>query len=175
MGTLKIRLNVIREGLCPWCKIHRGGLCPHCKIHMGEGGLCRSCKLQGENYVHLYKNEQGWFCPGGILSPSCQQISYIQIEFQRCDSFFHIPYNHILLYFSSGRAHKNYRHFVIFWNWLQKFCNTVKWHQPWWWCISVDLNQMFLKFLNNFLKHDINELSACSGVVNLALLRWKHN
>ena len=60
MGTLKIRLNVIREGLCPWCKIHRGGDYVHVvKFIWGEGGLCLSCKMQGENYVHLYKNEQG--------------------------------------------------------------------------------------------------------------------
>ena len=38
--------------------------------------------------------------------------------------------------------------------------------------ISVDLNQTILKF-NIFLKHDISELTACSGVVNPALLKVK--
>ena len=43
-----------------------GGLCPSCKIH--RGGLCPSCKIHGGDFVHVYKNEQGGFCPGGILS-----------------------------------------------------------------------------------------------------------
>ena len=43
-----------------------GGLCPSCKIQ--QGGLCPSCKIHGGDFVHVYKNEQGGFCPGGILS-----------------------------------------------------------------------------------------------------------
>ena len=43
-----------------------GGLCPSCKIQ--RGGLCPSCKIHGGDFVHVYKNEQGGFCPGGILS-----------------------------------------------------------------------------------------------------------
>ena len=53
-------------GLCPSCKIQWGGLCPSCKIQ--RGGLCPSCKIHGGDFVHVYKNEQGGFCPGGILS-----------------------------------------------------------------------------------------------------------
>ena len=53
-------------GLCPSCKIQRGGLCPSCKIQ--RGGLCPSCKIHGGDFVHVYKNEQGGFCPGGIMS-----------------------------------------------------------------------------------------------------------
>ena len=37
--------------------------------------------------------------------------------------------------------------------------------------ISVDLNQTILKF--DFLKHDISEITACSGVASLALFRVK--
>ena len=55
-------------GLCPSCKIQRGGLCPNCKIL--RGGLCPSCKIHGGDFVHVYKNEQGGFCPGGIMSVS---------------------------------------------------------------------------------------------------------
>ena len=47
-------------GLCPSCKIHRGG----------GGGLCPSCKIHGGDFVHVHKNEQGGFCPGGIMSVS---------------------------------------------------------------------------------------------------------
>ena len=47
------------------CNI-RGGLCPSCKIQ--QGGLCPSCKIHGGDFVHVYKNEQEGFCPGGILS-----------------------------------------------------------------------------------------------------------
>ena len=47
------------------CNI-KGGLCPSCKIQ--RGGLCPSCKIQRGDFVHVYKNEQGGFCPGGILS-----------------------------------------------------------------------------------------------------------
>ena len=56
------------EGLCPSCKIQRRGLCPNCKIQ--RGGLCPSCKIHGGDFVHVYKNEQGGFCPGGIMSVS---------------------------------------------------------------------------------------------------------
>ena len=45
------------------CNI-RGGLCPSCKIQ--QGGLCPSCKIHGGDFVHVYKNEQGGFCPGGL-------------------------------------------------------------------------------------------------------------
>ena len=31
----------------------------------GGGGLCPSCKIHGGDFVHVYKNEQGRFCPGG--------------------------------------------------------------------------------------------------------------
>ena len=48
------------------CNIRGGGLCPSCKIQ--RGGLCPSCKIYGGDFVHVYKNEQGGFCPGGILS-----------------------------------------------------------------------------------------------------------
>ena len=48
------------------CNIRGGGLCPSCKIQ--RGGLCPSCKIHGGDFVHVYKNEQGVFCPGGILS-----------------------------------------------------------------------------------------------------------
>ena len=58
----------IRGGLCPSCKIQQGGLCPSCKIQ--RGGLCPSCKIHGGDFVHVYKNEQGGFCPGGIMSVS---------------------------------------------------------------------------------------------------------
>ena len=60
--------DTIREGLCPSCKIQRGGLCPSCKIQ--RGGLCPSCKIHGGDFVHVYKNEQGGFCLGGIMSVS---------------------------------------------------------------------------------------------------------
>ena len=50
------------------CNIRGGGLCPSCKIQ--QGGLCPSCKIHGGDYVHIYKNEQGGFCPGGIMSVS---------------------------------------------------------------------------------------------------------
>ena len=46
------------------------------------GGLCPSCKIHGGDFVPVYKNEQGGFCPGGILSYTLV-ISYI------------IPANHI--------------------------------------------------------------------------------
>ena len=36
----------------------------------GGGGLCPSCKIHGGDFVHVYKNEQGGFCPGGIMSVS---------------------------------------------------------------------------------------------------------
>ena len=36
--------------------------------------------------------------------------------------------------------------------------------------ILVDLNQTILK-LNTFLKHDISELTACSGVVDPAIFK----
>ena len=58
--------NIRGGGLCPSCKIQWGGLCPSCKIQ--RGGLCPSCKIHGGDFVHVYKNEQGGFCPGGILS-----------------------------------------------------------------------------------------------------------
>ena len=58
----------IRGGLCPSCQIQWGGLCPSCKIQWG--GLCPSCKIHGGDFVHVYKNEQGGFCPGGIMSVS---------------------------------------------------------------------------------------------------------
>ena len=58
----------IRGELCPSCKILRGGLCPSCKIQ--RGGLCPSCKILEGDFVHVYKNEQGGFCPGGIMSVS---------------------------------------------------------------------------------------------------------
>ena len=38
--------------------------------------------------------------------------------------------------------------------------------------ISVDLKQTILKF-DIFLKHDISELTSCSGVVNFTLLKVK--
>ena len=34
--------------------------------------------------------------------------------------------------------------------------------------VSVDLNETILKF-DDFLKHDISELTACSGVVDPAI------
>ena len=45
-------------------KFSGGGLCPSCKIQ--RGGLCPSCKIHGGDFVHVYKNEQGGFCPGGF-------------------------------------------------------------------------------------------------------------
>ena len=55
-------------------KFSGGGLCPNCKIQ--RGGLCPSCKIHGGDFVHVYKNEQGGFCPGGIMSVShCGIIS----------------------------------------------------------------------------------------------------
>ena len=36
--------------------------------------------------------------------------------------------------------------------------------------VSVDLNKTILKF-DNFLKHAISELTACSGVVDPALFK----
>ena len=65
-GGLCPSCKIQRGGLCPSCKIQRGGLCPSCKIQ--RGGLCPSCKIHGGDFVHVYKNEQGGFCPGGILS-----------------------------------------------------------------------------------------------------------
>ena len=63
-------------GLCP--KIQRGGLCPSCKIQRG-GGLCPSCKIHGGDFVHVYKNEQWGFCPGGIMSVSRKNpIAFVQ-------------------------------------------------------------------------------------------------
>ena len=53
-------------------KFSRGGLCPSCKIH--RGGLCPSCKIHGGDFVHVYKNEQGGFCPGGFC-PTPLEIS----------------------------------------------------------------------------------------------------
>ena len=47
------------------CNIRGGGLCPSCKIQRG-GGLCPSCKIHGGDFVHVYKNEQEGFCPGGF-------------------------------------------------------------------------------------------------------------
>ena len=35
------------------------------KFTGGGGGLCPSCKIHGGDFVHVYKNEQGRFCPGG--------------------------------------------------------------------------------------------------------------
>ena len=61
-----------KGGLCPSCKIQRGGLCPSCKIQ--REGICPSCKIHGGDFVHVYKNEQGGFCPGGIMSVSLPYI-----------------------------------------------------------------------------------------------------
>ena len=36
--------------------------------------------------------------------------------------------------------------------------------------VSVDLNESILKF-DDFLKHDISELTVCSGVVDPALFK----
>ena len=48
-----------------------GGLCPSCKIQRGGGGgFCPSLKFGWGDYVHVYKNKQGGFCLGGILSVS---------------------------------------------------------------------------------------------------------
>ena len=58
-------------GLCPSCKIQRGGLCPSCKIH--RGGLCPSCKIYRGDFVHVYKNEQGGFSPGGLCPYPCMK------------------------------------------------------------------------------------------------------
>ena len=55
--------NIRGGGLCPSCKIQQVGLCPSCKIQ--RGGLCPSCKIHGGDFVTIYKNEQGGFCPGG--------------------------------------------------------------------------------------------------------------
>ena len=65
----------IRGGLCPSCKIQQGGLCPSCKIQ--RGGLCPSCKIHGGDFVHVYKNEQEGFCPGGILSYTLFQVDLL--------------------------------------------------------------------------------------------------
>ena len=66
-------------GLCPSCKIQRGGLCPSCKIQ--RGGLCPSCKIHGGDFVHVYKNEQGGFCLGGIMSVSHRNYMYQYEDF----------------------------------------------------------------------------------------------
>ena len=50
----------------------RGGLCPSCKIQWG--GLCPSCKIHGGDFDHVYKNEQGGFCPGGFC-PTLEFLS----------------------------------------------------------------------------------------------------
>ena len=71
--TWYVCCNIGGGGLCPSCKIQRGGLCPSCKIQ--RGGLCPSCKIHGGDFVHVYKNEQGGFCPGGILSYT--HVSYL--------------------------------------------------------------------------------------------------
>ena len=84
-------------------------------------------------------------------------------------SFYHISYIHILLYFSSDRAYKNYPPFVIFRNEVKKKHGTSKGailHVD---VISVDLNQTILIFL----KHDISELTGCSEVVNISLALFK--
>ena len=56
-----------------------GGLCPTCKIQRGDyvlvekfsgGDYVLVVKFMGGNFVHVYKNEQGGFCPGGIMSVS---------------------------------------------------------------------------------------------------------
>ena len=52
------------------CNI-RGGLCPSCK--MQRGGLCPSCKIHGGDFVHVYKNDQGGFCPGGFCPTLVQK------------------------------------------------------------------------------------------------------
>ena len=67
------RGDLIMGGLCPTCKIQRGGLCPSCKIHRGGGGGDYVLVIKfmgGGDFVHVYKNEQGGFCPGGIMSVS---------------------------------------------------------------------------------------------------------
>ena len=65
-------------GLCPSCKIQwGGGLCPSCKIQ--RGGLCPSCKIHGGDFVHVYKNEQGGVCLGGILSYTRPFLHYVLI------------------------------------------------------------------------------------------------
>ena len=69
-----------RSKLFTWydvcCNIRGGGLCPSCKIQRG-GGLCPSSKIHGGDFVHVYKNEQGGFCPGGIMSVSLQRYHHL--------------------------------------------------------------------------------------------------
>ena len=72
-------------GICPSCKIQRGGLRPSCKIQ--RGGLCPSCKIHGGDFVHVYKNEQGGFCPGGIMSVSLVLIVSIDIRRETIKKF----------------------------------------------------------------------------------------
>ena len=43
-----------------------------------SGGLYPRCKKHGGDYVHLYKNEQKGFRPGGILS--VYRLNQIQID-----------------------------------------------------------------------------------------------
>ena len=65
------------------------------------------------------------------------------------------------MFFSDG-AHKNYGSSVIFDSDVILDVDVI----------LVDLNQPILK-LNYFLKHDISELTVCSGVANLALFKVK--
>ena len=42
-----------------------GGFHPPCKKELG--GFYPSCKKHEGDYIHVYKNDQGGFYPGGIL------------------------------------------------------------------------------------------------------------
>ena len=42
----------------------QGGFHPPCK--KGQGGFYPSCKKTWGDYIHLYKNDQGGFYPGGF-------------------------------------------------------------------------------------------------------------
>ena len=76
-----------------------------------------------------------------------------------------------MLYFSSNRAHKKLSPFHYF----SEVTSEIKYETLNGTIldvdvVSVDLNKTILKF-DDFLKHDISELTACSGVVDPALFK----
>ena len=80
-------------------------------------------------------------------------------------SFFYIPLNHIFLYFSFNRAHKT----IV----IPLFSDSEAGNLYGMsngaildiGIVSIDLNKIILKF-DDFFKHDISELTACSRLVN---------
>ena len=53
-------------GLCPSCKIHQGDYVLVVKFTRGDYVLVVKFIGGGGDFVHVYKNEQGEFCAGGL-------------------------------------------------------------------------------------------------------------